>query len=174
MTPSPCSNCGFASLFLDPFLLSRMPVSEGRCLGHLRLGNGPNGQALPHCGTCSSLRGAFSVLPVAELLQPPCGGCQNISRLPQATEYQEYLAGAEKTTVPKWQFTGQRPESETSRAIPNKDEIWPVLRFCCCSSLLRCWTKWGSRHRYRCPTACGRVNIGRTGGRHPSVCTPAV
>ena len=31
-------------------------------------GNGPNGQALPHCGTCSSLRGAFSVLPVAELL----------------------------------------------------------------------------------------------------------
>jgi hypothetical protein len=29
---------------------------------------GPNGQALPHCGTCSSLRGAFNVLPVAELL----------------------------------------------------------------------------------------------------------
>ena len=26
----------------------------------------------------------------------PCGGCQNISRLPQATEYQEHLAGAEK------------------------------------------------------------------------------
>jgi hypothetical protein len=25
----------------------------------------------------------------------PCGGCQNISRLPQATEYQEYLAGRE-------------------------------------------------------------------------------
>ena len=43
-------------------------MSEGRCLGHLRLGNGPNGQALPHCGTCSSLRGAFDVLPVAELL----------------------------------------------------------------------------------------------------------
>jgi len=64
---------------------------EGRCLGHLHSfrasrsqvkqgdgtwranppffsGNGPNGQALPHCGTCSSLRGAFSVLPVAELL----------------------------------------------------------------------------------------------------------
>jgi hypothetical protein len=32
------------------------------------LGNGPNGQAIPHCGTCSSLRGAFDVLPVAELL----------------------------------------------------------------------------------------------------------
>lgn len=31
-------------------------------------GNGLNGQALPHCGTCSSLRGASSVLPVAELL----------------------------------------------------------------------------------------------------------
>jgi hypothetical protein len=31
-------------------------------------GNGPNGQALPHCGTCPSLRGAFNVLPVAELL----------------------------------------------------------------------------------------------------------
>ena len=31
-------------------------------------GNGPSGQALPHCGTCSSLRGAFDVLPVAELL----------------------------------------------------------------------------------------------------------
>ena len=64
---------------------------EGRCLGHLHSfrasrsqvkqgdgtwranppffsGNGPNGQALPHCGTCSSLRGAFDVLPVAELL----------------------------------------------------------------------------------------------------------
>ena len=54
-------------------------------------GNGLNGQALPHCGTCSSLRGAFDVVPVAE----PCGGCQNISRLPQATEYQEYLAGTE-------------------------------------------------------------------------------
>jgi hypothetical protein len=27
-----------------------------------------NGQALPHCGTRSSLRGAFSVLPVAGLL----------------------------------------------------------------------------------------------------------
>ena len=31
-------------------------------------GNGQNGQALPHCGTRSSLRGAFDVLPVAELL----------------------------------------------------------------------------------------------------------
>ena len=31
-------------------------------------GNGPNGQALPHRGTCSSLRGASNVLPVAELL----------------------------------------------------------------------------------------------------------
>ena len=31
-------------------------------------GNGPNGQAPPHCGTCSSLRGVFDVLPVAELL----------------------------------------------------------------------------------------------------------
>jgi hypothetical protein len=31
-------------------------------------GNGPNSQALPHCGTCSSLGGAFNVLPVAELL----------------------------------------------------------------------------------------------------------
>ena len=32
-------------------------------------GNGPNGQALPHRGTCSSLRGASNVLPVAELLE---------------------------------------------------------------------------------------------------------
>jgi hypothetical protein len=31
-------------------------------------GNGPNDQALPHCATCSSLRGAFDVPPIAELL----------------------------------------------------------------------------------------------------------
>jgi hypothetical protein len=79
----------FASLFLDPFLLSRMRVgvwdtSTFSCKsisvkqgdGTWRAnppfsGNGPNGQALPHGGTCrSSLtrRGAFNVLPVAELL----------------------------------------------------------------------------------------------------------
>ena len=87
MTPSRCPNCGFASLFLDPFLLSRMRVgvwdtstlfvqvdfSKAWAMEHggrtpLFSGNGPNGQALPHCGTCSSLRGAFDVLPVAELL----------------------------------------------------------------------------------------------------------
>ena len=91
MTPSRCPNCGFASLFLDPFLLSRMRVgvwdtsnpdtstsscksisvkqSDGTWRANpLFSGNGPNGQALPHCGTCSSLRGAFDVLPVAELL----------------------------------------------------------------------------------------------------------
>ena len=85
MTPSRCPNCGFASLFLDPFF-SRMRVgvwdtSTFSCKsisvkqgdGTWRAnppfsGNGPNGQALPHCGTFSSLRGAFSVLPVAELL----------------------------------------------------------------------------------------------------------
>jgi hypothetical protein len=43
--------------------------------------NGPNGQALPHCGTCSSLRGAFDVLPVAELLV--VDATENISRLPK-------------------------------------------------------------------------------------------
>ncbi len=86
MTPSRCPNCGFASLFLDPFLLSRMRVgvwdtSTLSCKsisvkqgdGTWRAnppfsGNGPNGQAPSHCGTCSSLRGAFNVLPVAELL----------------------------------------------------------------------------------------------------------
>ena len=89
MTPRPsrCPNCGFASLFLYPSLLSRMRVgvwdtstlfvqvdfSKAWAMEHggrtpLFSGNGPNGQALPHCGTCSSLRGAFSVLPVAELL----------------------------------------------------------------------------------------------------------
>ncbi len=30
----------------------------------------------------------------------PCGGCQNISRLPQATEYQEYLADRKSLPTP--------------------------------------------------------------------------
>lgn len=87
MTPRPsrCPNCGFASLFLYPFL-SRMRVGvwdtstlfvqvDFSKAGRWNMageppfsGNGLNGQALPHCGTCSSLRGASSVLPVAELL----------------------------------------------------------------------------------------------------------
>jgi hypothetical protein len=32
--------------------------------------------------------------------QAPSGGCQNISRLPQATEYQEYLAEENVTQIP--------------------------------------------------------------------------
>jgi hypothetical protein len=109
-TPSRCPNCGFASLLLYPFLLSRTRVGvwdtstlfvqvdfskAGRwnMAGEPPLfsGNGPNGQALPHCGTCASLRGAFNVLPVAELL------VVDARTLPQATEYQEQLAGAEKS-----------------------------------------------------------------------------
>jgi hypothetical protein len=47
-------------------------------------GDGPNGQALPYCGTCSSLRGAFGVLPVAELL------VVDAEHQPPPNEYQEY------------------------------------------------------------------------------------
>jgi hypothetical protein len=53
-------------------------------------GDGPNGQALPYCGTCSSLRGAFGVLPVAELLVVDA---RTSAASPK--EYQEYLAGRE-------------------------------------------------------------------------------
>jgi hypothetical protein len=53
------------------------------------------------------LRGAFNVLPVAELLVVDA---RTSNSLPQATEYQEYLAGRER------QNTQWSPPSETEGA----------------------------------------------------------
>ena len=52
----------------------------------------------------------------------PCGGCQNISRLPQATEYQEYLARRERAaccTCPDARPTRTNP-STSQRATSDE------------------------------------------------------
>ena len=62
---------------------------EGRCLGHLLRAERSGTSPLRHL---LQLEGC---LQRTARRRAPCGGCQNISRLPQATEYQEYLAGTE-------------------------------------------------------------------------------
>ena len=110
MTPSRCPNCGFASLFLDPFLLSRMRVGvwdtstlfvqvDFSKAGRWNMAGEPPffRQRAERSGT-SPLRHLLQLegcLQRTARRRAPCGGCQNISRLPQATEYQEYLAGTE-------------------------------------------------------------------------------
>ena len=47
----------------------------------------------------------------------PCGGCQNISRLPQATEYQEYLAGRERAACAPVQMPDQRAPIRVRRSV---------------------------------------------------------
>ena len=110
MTPSRCPNCGFASLFLYPFLLSRTRVGvwdtstlfvqvDFSKAGRWNMAGEPPffRQRAERSGT-SPLRHLLQLegcLQRTARRRAPCGGCQNISRLPQATEYQEYLAGAE-------------------------------------------------------------------------------
>jgi hypothetical protein len=110
-TPSRCPNCGFASLFLYPSLLSRMRVgvwdtstlfvqvdlSKAQGDGTWRANPPFFRQRAERSGT-SPLRHLLQLegcLQRTARRRAPCGGCQNISRLPQATEYQEYLAGTE-------------------------------------------------------------------------------
>ena len=110
MTPSRCPNCGFASLFLYPSLLSRMRVGvwdtstlfvqvDFSKAGRWNMAGEPPlfRQRAERSGT-SPLRHLLQLegcLRRTARRRAPCGGCQNISRLPQATEYQEYLAGTE-------------------------------------------------------------------------------
>ena len=110
MTPSRCPNCGFASLFLYPFLLSRMRVGvwdtstlfvqvDFSKAGRWNMAGEPPffRQRAERSGT-SPLRHLLQLegcLQRTARRRAPCGGCQNISRLPQATEYQKYLAGTE-------------------------------------------------------------------------------
>ena len=110
MTAPRCPYCGVASLFLDPFLLSRMRVGVWGTstlfvqVDFSKAGPGRwNMAGEPPFFRQRAERSGTS--PLRHLLQlegclqrtarrrAPCGGCQNISRLPQATEYQEYLAG---------------------------------------------------------------------------------
>jgi hypothetical protein len=113
MTPSRCPNCGFASLFLYPSLLSRMRVGvwdtstlfvqvDLSKAGRWNMAGEPPffRQRAERSGT-SPLRHLLQLegcLQRTARRRAPCGGCQNISRLPQATEYQEYLAGSETVT----------------------------------------------------------------------------
>ena len=91
---------------------------EGRCLGHLHSFRASRSQVKQGDGTWRANPPFFfrqraersGTSPLRHLLQlegclqrtarrrAPCGGCQNISRLPQATEYQEYLAGTETSS----------------------------------------------------------------------------
>ncbi len=112
-SPSRCPNCGFASLFLYPSLLSRMRVGVWDTstlfvqVDLSKAGRRWNMAGEPPFFRQRAERSGTS--PLRHLLQlegclqrtarrrapSSCGGCQNISRLPQATEYQEYLAGTE-------------------------------------------------------------------------------
>ena len=146
MTPSRCPNCGFASLFLDPFLLSRMRVgvwdtstlfvqvdfSKAWAMEHggrtpLFSGNGPNGQALPHCGTCSSLRGAFSVLPVAELLVVDARTSAACPKQPstKSTSQERNRRGGDHSMVAFETLLFSTPFPEFRR--PNRSHGWSLL-----------------------------------------------